>query len=35
MHPNLHWQDGVPHIDKMIGSHRGGTHNVLNSVWRK
>ncbi|MCW2901841.1 MAG: regulatory protein ArsR [Streptosporangiaceae bacterium] len=22
MHPNLRWQDGVLHIDKMIGSHR-------------
>jgi DNA-binding transcriptional ArsR family regulator len=22
MHPNLRWQDGVLHIDKMIGQHR-------------
>jgi DNA-binding transcriptional ArsR family regulator len=22
MHPNLRWQDGVLHIDKMIGAHR-------------
>jgi hypothetical protein len=22
MHPNLRWQDGALHIDKMIGRHR-------------
>ncbi|NYT94610.1 MarR family transcriptional regulator [Salinispora sp. H7-4] len=22
MHPNLHWHDGVLHVDKMIGKHR-------------